>query len=230
MDFFRPPHAPGETSATQGRRYPPVLVPIRALAATHRSRIAQHLLALDPQDRYLRFGYAAGDEQIARYVDGLNFDRDEIYGVYNRKLELIAMAHLSFADNAQCTSCAEFGVSVHKAARGKGLGTRLFDRAIMHARNEGVDMMFIHALTENTAMLKIAHSAGAWVERDGSETQAYVKLPPATLDTRMTEVVQDQVAEVDFQLKLQAKRFWQFLGSLQAVRHGVQNGRHPSDE
>jgi hypothetical protein len=38
----------------------------------------------------------------------------------------------------------------------------------MHARNAGVNMVFIHALSENAPMLKIARNAGASVERDGS--------------------------------------------------------------
>ena len=45
-----------------------VVVPIRSLGPSHRQRIHNHLLALDEHDRYLRFGYAANDEQIGRYV------------------------------------------------------------------------------------------------------------------------------------------------------------------
>ena len=45
------------------------MVPIRSLAPRHRERIAAHLLALDEHDRYLRFGYAASEEQIRRYVE-----------------------------------------------------------------------------------------------------------------------------------------------------------------
>src|SRR4051812_19984908 len=105
------------------------VVPIRSLGPRHRDRIAEHLKALDPPDRYLRFGYSATDEQIERYVDGLNFERDDIFGIYNRKLELIAMAHLAFSDDPLHMSCAEFGVSVLKKARGRGWGTRLFERA-----------------------------------------------------------------------------------------------------
>ena len=71
----------------------PLIVPIHSLGENHRQRINAHLLALDRQDRYLRFGYAATDEQIARYVASLDFERDEIFGIYNRKLVLVAMAH-----------------------------------------------------------------------------------------------------------------------------------------
>lgn len=208
----------------------PVVVPIRALGPTYRERITQHLLLLEPADRYLRFGYAANDEQIRRYAEQLNFDRDEIFGIYNRRLELIAMAHLAFSEHPDHKHCAEFGVSVLKQARGRRFGARLFERAVMHARNEGVSMVFIHALSENTAMLKIARNAGATVRRDGSESEAYLQIPPASLDTRMAEIVEQQFAEVDYQIKKQAKQFWDFLANVQEVRNGVQHARHQSAE
>lgn len=198
----------------------PVMVPIRSIGPRHRERIAMHLLALDAPDRYLRFGYAANDEQIHRYVDGLNFERDEIFGIYNRKLQLIAMAHLAFSADPELKSGAEFGVSVLAKARGRGYGSRLFDRAVMHARNEGVGMMFIHALSENTTMLKIARKAGASIERDGSESEAYLTLPPADMDSRMTEMLEEQLAQTNYRLKVQAKKFWDWLAAVQDVRRG----------
>ncbi len=204
------------------------MVPIRSMGPGHLERIATHLLALDAQDRYLRFGYAANDEQVRRYVNSLNFERDEIFGVYNRKLELIAMAHLAFSTDPELKSCAEFGVSVLAHARGRGYGSRLFERAVMHSRNEGVDMMFIHALSENTAMLNIARKAGATIERDGSESEAYLKLPPADLDSRMTEMALEQIAQTDYRLKVQAKQFWDLLATVQEVRRGVREARDHS--
>jgi GNAT superfamily N-acetyltransferase len=209
---------------------PPVVVPIRSLGPGHRDRILAHLLALDEQDRYYRFGYPANDAQIARYVEHLDFDRDDIFGIYNRNLELLAMAHLAFQVDANAPACAEFGVSVLKKGRGRGFGTRLFERASIHARNEGVELLFVHALSENTAMIRIARNAGARMERAGGETDAYLRLPPATLDTRVSELVEEQLAQADYGLKAQAKAFWSFLMGLQEVRQGVREGRHKSGQ
>ncbi|GAC1354057.1 MAG: GNAT family N-acetyltransferase [Variovorax sp.] len=203
-----------------------VIVPIRSLGPSHRERIATHLATLDGDDRYLRFGYQASDEQIQRYVEGLDFERDDIFGIYNRKLELIAVAHLAFSGQLDHRSCSEFGVSVLKKARGRSYGSRLFERAVIHARNEGVDLMFIHALSENAAMLKIARNGGAVLERHGSETEAYLRLPPATLDSRMSEIVDEQVALTDYRLKQQARNFREFLATLQEMRRGVREARH----
>jgi GNAT superfamily N-acetyltransferase len=213
------------TRADGRRARGPALVHIRSLGPHHRKRIARHLLALEAPDRYLRFGYAANDEQIRRYVDEMNFERDEIFGIFNRRLELVAMAHLAFMAGASYESCAEFGVSVLKKVRGRGYGARLFDRAVMHARNDGVSLMLIHALSENSAMLKIARNAGATVERHGSESEAFLRLPPATLDTLMTEMVEEQMAKTDYRIKVQVRRFWNVLTGVQEVRRGVQEAR-----
>jgi RimJ/RimL family protein N-acetyltransferase len=219
--------AAGTARESEERHFPSlsVVVPIRSIGPGQRERILAHLLSLEPHDRYLRFGYAANDEQITRYVDQLNFERDELFGIFNRRLDLIAMAHLAFSIDPQYTSCAEFGVSVAKSARGRGYGSRLFERAVMHARNEGVTQLFIHALSENTAMLKIARHAGAIIERDGSESEAHLRLPPADFDSRITELVNQQVAFTDYHLKVQAKQFWRLLNVLQDIRQGVREAR-----
>ena len=200
-------------------------VPIRSLSPRHKPRIERHLLALPPQDRYLRFGYVATDEQVGRYVSSLDFDRDEIFGVFNRRLALVAMAHLAYSVDPQWATCAEFGVSVAPQQRGKGLGGKLFGHAVMHARNQGVSLLFIHALSENVAMIKIARQAGASVQRDGTESEAYLSLPQATLDTQISGLVQDQMAELDYQLKMQAQQFRAWLGTVQEIRQGVRDAR-----
>jgi GNAT superfamily N-acetyltransferase len=221
--------APVVDAQVRGRADPPpVMVPIRSIGPRERGRIAAHLLALSPQDRYLRFGYAASDEQVQRYADGLDFERDELFGIYNRRLELIAMAHVAFAPSGQPRECAEFGVSVASHARGRGYGARLFERAVVVARNEGVGMLFIHALSENAAMLKIARKAGATVVRSGSESEAHLQLPSPTLDSRLNEIALEHFAEVDYQLKARAKQFWSFLAGVQEVRSGMRAAREKS--
>jgi GNAT superfamily N-acetyltransferase len=187
-------------------------IPIRSLASRHRPRILSHLLALNERDRYLRFGYAASDSQISRYVEQMDFARDEVFGVFNRHLELVAMAHLAYLEpSAASRPAAEFGVSVAAVARGRGYGDRLFDHAALHARNRGIDSLLVHALSENTAMLRICRNAGARVERDGPESQAWVKLAPENLVSRVEALVEDTAADLDYRLKRQAQRVDELL-------------------
>ena len=202
-------------------------VPVRSLAERHRPRILAHLLALPPHDRYLRFGYAASDEQIAHYAEQIDFARDEVFGIFNRRLDLIAQAHLAgLPDRRE----AEFGVSVLPHARGRGYGGRLFDHAVLHARNRGVDTLLVHVLTENTAMLKIARNAGAMVERDGGEALARVRLPPEDLRSRLDALVEDGAAEIDYHLKMQARRVADALDVIDEVKTQLNDLRSTTPE
>ena len=117
---------------------------------------------LSERDRYLRFGYVATDAQIERYVEQLDFERDEVFGIFNRRLELVAMAHLAYLDQPRRAGRRPSSASRWpSSSRGRGYGARLFDHAALHARNRGIDTLLIHALSENTAMLRIARNAGA---------------------------------------------------------------------
>jgi len=196
-------------------------VPIRSLGPRHRERITSHLLSLDASDRYLRFGYPATDAQMSKYVDMLDFEHDEVFGIFNRRLELIAMAHLAHPTvlpAAGAAAMSEFGVSVVPSARSRGFGRRLFEHAMLHARNRGMQTLFIHALSQNTAMLKIARNAGATVERSGSESDAWLRLPPDTLASHVDEIVEQQAAEIDYRLKQGAKRIGGMLNAIGEVK------------
>ena len=204
-------------------------VPIRSLGRRHRHRMIDHLLALEPRDRYLRFGYAPSDEQIRKYALGIDFTRDEVLGIFNRRLRLIAVAHLAYGLPPQgepARTMAEFGVSVLPQSRGRGLGRRLFEAAALHARNRGIDTLFIHALSENRAMLRIAARAGALVERDGSESAAWLRLPPDTVGSQVEQALERHLGELDFQFKRQAQVLSTFVDSVAEVKaHFESSGR-----
>lgn len=179
-------------------------VPIRSLHAGHREAILTHLQRLDCNDRYLRFGYAASDAQIARYVEYLDFQRDRFFGVFGPDLRLLAMSHLAMlggvGDGQRAQ--AEFGVSVETSARAQGMGRALYTRSAMHARNADIQELYIYVLRENTAMVRIAESAGAAISGDHGELDCWVQLQPSTVETRFTEYCEEQRAQVDYHLKM----------------------------
>lgn len=205
-------------------------VPIRSLARRHRHRIIDHLLALEPRDRYLRFGYPASDEQIRKYALSIDFARDEVLGIFDRRLRLIALAHLAYAPplpgGVPERKMAEFGVSVLPQSRGRGLGRRLFDAAGLHARNRGIETLFIHALSENRPMLRIAAAAGAVVERNGSESQAWLRLSPDTVGSQVEQALDRHLGELDFHIKRQAQALSEFVDGVAEVKaHFESSGR-----
>lgn len=178
------------------------LIPIRPIGLEHQSELLSHFLQLDEHDRYLRFGYAISDAQIGIYVEGIQFARDEVFGVFNRKLELIGVAHIALSCNPEQSCQAEFGVSVLAGGRGKGIGTRLFRRAAMFARNRGIDMLTMQCLTQNAAMMRIARRAGMEVRVEGCETEAYLVVPPHGAFHQWDEWVENITGQLDFAIKL----------------------------
>lgn len=214
-------HDGGPAQESAGFRW----FPIRALGPRHRPRILTHLLQLGDSDRYLRFGLAANDSHIARYVDQLDFDRDEVFGVFDRRLALIAFAHLAYLgrDHGQPAS-AEFGVSVLERARGRGIGARLFERACLQARNRSVSVLQVHALAENLAMLQIARRAGAEVGRSGPDATAILRLPADDWGSHLTQIIEAQAGELDYSFKVQAGRVERLL---KAVNDSVRSGEEP---
>ncbi len=178
-------------------------LPVRLLHERHRPRLLDHLLALSDSDRHLRFGHVASDTQIGLYAAQLDFVHDELFGIFDSQLQLVAMAHLALDESARL---AEFGVSVQAHLRGRGLGARLFERAVTQARNRGAQAMAIHIARENAAMLAIVRRAGASVEFDGAEATAQLDLPAHTLVTHMEALVESQAADIDYRIKMQVLR------------------------
>jgi len=190
------------------------LAPIRSLDANHREPIFRHLSSLSWRDRYLRFGHFANDQVIEQYVAKLDFDRHEIFGIYDRSLLLIAVSHIACATGDICNTSAEFGVSVLPHARGRGYGARLFKYAATCAGNKNINRIFIHALSENEPMLRIATNSGARVKRHGCESEAFLQLSAPTLKSRLSEFVEERVGQTDYRIKVRSLRTARLLNSL----------------
>jgi len=203
-------------------------VRVKELAERDRRRLLKHFLALDDSDRLLRFGSVLPDELITRYVQQLDFSRDSIFGVYNSRLVLLGVGHLAFLPRAEVpvvrgatikTRAAEFGVSVSSAARGMGIGSKLFERAAIHCRNEDVDTLYMYCLSSNQTMMHIARKAGMEIHREYGEADAFLKLPPADPRSVLREAMDEQVATFDYRLKANAKaavKWWNRLPRFRA--------------
>lgn len=187
-------------------------VHVKELGDHDRYCVRKHFLLLDRDGRALRFGNELQDEQVSAYVEGLDFERDTLYGVYNNTFQLVAVAHLAFVPKASMPdwlptgkdTVAEFGVSVLDGARGVGIGSQLFERAAIHCRNKDVDTLHMQCLTTNAAMMHIAKKAGMELQRDHGESDACLRLRPASTVSVLQEAMQEQLATIDYAIKSQA--------------------------
>lgn len=187
---------------------------VKELGERDRRRVRRHFLALDRDDRLLRFGSVLPDEQVEAYVAKLDFSRDIVFGVYSRVFQLVGVGHLAFTsrdahpDSLHYTDkekVAEFGISVSKSARGQGIGTRLFERAAIHCRNSDVDTLYMQCLSSNRTMMHIAKKAGMEIRRDYGEADANLHLPPPSPGSVLAEALEEQIAKIDYTVKANAR-------------------------
>ena len=172
---------------------------VRELGGLERPLLEAHFLALEAEDRRLRFGLPLGDSALRAYVARIDFERDAAFGILDDDLMLVAAAHVA-RERVQ----AELGVSVLPGFRGRGYGGALLARALQRARNWGVGAMFMHCLSENGAMMHLARKQGMDIVAESGEADAWLKLPPADASSHFGEVFAQRVALFDHALKAQA--------------------------
>jgi RimJ/RimL family protein N-acetyltransferase len=182
----------------------PVLV--RELSSGDRERLLKHFLALDEDDRLLRFGQIVPDRVIENYVANIDFSRDTVFGVFDDQLALVGVGHLAYLPDEGSKRTAEFGVSVTESARGRGVGSRLFERAAIRSRNTHVSTLYMHCLSRNSTMMHIAKKSGMKIEYAYGEADAYLSLTPADHGSILTEMLQEQAAVFDYAIKRQTRR------------------------
>src|SRR4051812_34971007 len=147
---------------------------IKELSRVDRTALDRHFIALDSDDRRLRFGIALSDTALRSYVERIDFDHDAAFGVLDDELHLVGAAHV-----ARSASNAELGVSVLPLHRGRGIGGELLARAHMRARNWGVRSLFMHCLAENRAMMHLARKQRMEIVSESGEADAWLRLAPA---------------------------------------------------
>jgi GNAT superfamily N-acetyltransferase len=175
-------------------------IPVRELSNADRAELERHFLALDSDDRRLRFGATIGDATVRAYVRRIAFDRDTVFGVADDNLRLLGVAHL-----ARLTGAGELGLSVLKGHRLQGVGGALMARAVMRARNVGLRTLFMHCLAENDAIMHLARKLGMDIVTDAPEADARLSLPPADASSLFGEVLEQRVALFDHALKTQSR-------------------------
>ena len=70
-------------------------------------------------------------------------------------------------------------------------------------------------------MLRIARNAGATVERAGSESEAWLGLPPDDLVSQVGAMVEEHAAEWDYRLKAHTQRVHKFMDVMAEAKTNI---------
>jgi len=178
------------------------------LSEHFRPALRAHFGRLSAADLYLRFGHSQA-EILDAYVEGIDFQKSMVLGVFDDDLELIGAAHLS-----QDQAGFELGLSVLLHGRRKGVGAALLRRAMQQARLAKAGSIRVHCLSENHDLMRLVRRVGARVVAHGSESDGTIALPPSAPLGGWVEMVEEQMAVASFTAKaelLMARRMIQQL-------------------
>lgn len=130
----------------------------RKLLPPERNRAGEHLLRLTGRSRNMRFGHAVSDEFIAAYTDRMIAPCDTVYGAFSGAM-LRGVGELRLVSEGS-PRIGEIALSVEDDWQGAGIGTDLFRRLLLTARNRRVECCYVLCVEDNHAMRRIVAKCG----------------------------------------------------------------------
>ena len=178
------------------------MLPIRQLATTELDAYLDHLLALTPSDKILRFEYNIQDDTIVSFVDRVRSDPQShtIFAIYNDDLVIVGVGHISVIDKRM-----ELAFSVLAEYQGRGYGGALMSRCLEWCRNRGITRGFMTCLAHNSAIRHLASKHGLSLKTRYGETLAEIELDAATPFTIANEAIASNYANLDYLSKVSQK-------------------------
>lgn len=130
---------------------------VRRLYRPDLPALRDHLLRLDPQTRYDRFGLQVSDAYLAQYAEHC-FEPGAInYGYFEHgTIRGTAELQLYPAPDEPGHRDGEAAFSVERPWRRRGIGSELMSHIVLAARNRRVGKLTIFCLRHNQAMLNLA--------------------------------------------------------------------------
>lgn len=175
---------------------------IYKLPKTEFHRYRTHLLSLDEESRYMRFGFHIKNETINQLCERweLNSDQHQVFAVENDNMELIAVGHVSLEDEP-----AELAFSVLKEYQGRGLGDSLMKRTVEYCQNRGIKLGCMVCLGSNEKIKHLARKNGVLVKTEDGDSHGEVVIPNPTPVSYWHEYIEDSIAKLDHLGKAQRK-------------------------
>lgn len=175
---------------------------VQRLGRFQTAEMLAHFSALSSEDLRLRFGAPMGRIALENYVNGIDFSNDRVFGIFDRELRLVSVAHLAVDLERDF---AELGLSVAHESRRRGHGEALLCRAATHAASLGLHMIYMHCLSENGALMGLARKAGFKIVAARGAADASKQLEETRPESIAMEMVNDRIALVDSVYMHQAK-------------------------
>jgi RimJ/RimL family protein N-acetyltransferase len=159
---------------------------IRKLSALDADMFAAHLRRLDGDSRRKRFQGVVGEAFLERHAHGALASGALVYGYFDEGA-LRAAAEL----HADGPHAAEAAFSVERAWQDKGIGTELFRRLTVAARNRRVRRITLRCLPENRTMQRLCDKFGSRMTTEAGETTARLTAGAPSVFSLFAEALAD---------------------------------------
>lgn len=161
----------------------------------------QHLLSLDKESRYTRFGYVASDEIIHQLCDKVEANPKEhkLFAIEDDDLNVVAAGHISLEQGQ-----TELAFSVLTPYRKQGMGSALMGRCIEWCQNRNIKGGMMVCLSSNVPIKRLASKHGVLIS-EGGETLADIKIPSPDMSSVVNEVIESNMAVMEHMGKLNRK-------------------------
>lgn len=161
----------------------------RKLWLSDTAALKAHLLRLDAESRRMRFGTPVTDYFIAQYAEHALGGHSITHGYFVDGI-LRGVAELRGFRGVGGGE-AEAAFSVEKDFQNGGVGTELFGRTVLSARNRGISKLFVNFLSQNARMQAIAKKFDAVVTYDSDGGHAQIEAPRANALSIWKEALSD---------------------------------------
>lgn len=175
----------------------------RKLWAADAAALKTHLLRLDQESRRMRFGTPVSDYFIAQYAENALGNHSIAHGYFVDGV-LRGVAELR-GFRGVAGGEAEAAFSVEEDFQNRGIGTELFSRTVLAARNRGISKLFVNFLSQNARMQAIAKKFDAVVTYDSDGGHAQIEAPRANALSIWKEAVTDSQDIADSMMQTHAR-------------------------
>ena len=180
---------------------------VRRLYRPDLPAFCDHLIRLDPETRYERFGLHVSDDYLKHYAELCFAPSALTYGYFeDGVIRGAAELRIYPAQEGAQRRDAEAAFSVEREWRRRGIGTELMSHIVLAARNRRVGTLTIFCLRHNKAMLALARKFEADLTFDLTDVTGHLTSKPPNAFSLWREFVDNTLdlgaAVVDYQGRL----------------------------
>lgn len=150
---------------------------------------ALHLKNLSNQDRYTRFGYHAGPQNIDQLILQILYNPEQ-HHIFTYRVDdrVVGFGHLAGGHTDW-----ELAVSVESDYQGRGIADELMSNMITWGKTHGVSVVYMHCIVDNQKIQHLASKHGLRPQvRSAQDLTSRVELPRATVLDYTSSLVQEQ--------------------------------------